>query len=340
MLAELAEDTGSDFAQLIGFGPDLQIGFNWIDGKRDAGEMSAAVMALPSEVNYRVAAHLAFPEEAVLHEKHYGHVAARIPAQDYVQACRKYGIEHGCQTDLYEGPDGFIGLALLRSAQTGRTTARARRQFDAWRRKASTAVALQIALEREGFHVIAGTMEAMNAAAFVLDRQMQVQAFTPRAEESLAAGTLALEDGRLTRKGPAGAMLQKLLADVGVQRIAAGRVPLAARNGHGADVVQVHRLPAREWGFGFAPFAIAILNSPAPTPALPDAIEQLRAAFGLTRTEADIALRLTRGADRQTVGRDKGVSQETIRSHLRAIYAKMGVRREVDMVRLASELLR
>ena len=39
-LLQLAETTGSDFAQIIGFGADINTDFNWLAGERDGLDMS------------------------------------------------------------------------------------------------------------------------------------------------------------------------------------------------------------------------------------------------------------------------------------------------------------
>ncbi|QZH74144.1 MAG: helix-turn-helix transcriptional regulator [Erythrobacter sp.] len=338
VLTSLCDDTGSDFAQLIGFGPTLEIDFNWMVGNRPGEAMEAEVLALPSDINYRVVAHSSFPGEAILYERHYSHVIPSLPSATYIEACRKYGIQHGCQTDLYEGPEGFIGMAVLRSAKNGPTTLDNRRVFDAWRRHAGAAVSFQIALEREGFRVIAGAFEAMKAAAFVLDRQLRVRAMTPRADEALSAGAIKLSDHRLAACDPREQLpLDGLLSSLGTGQLDAGRLPMRLPDGQIFSLL-VNRLPQREWEFGFAPFAIAVATMPQME--CEDATERVRTTFDLTRTEAEIALLASKGADRPTMCQQRGISKETLRSHMRAIYAKVGVRREAELVRLIGELLR
>lgn len=56
--------------------------------------------------------------------------------------------------------------------------------------------------------------------------------------------------------------------------------------------------------------------------------------FGLTETETSIALGLAAGRSMAELAGDLGFTENTIRSYSRSIYAKLGVRRQVDLVRL------
>ena len=64
----------------------------------------------------------------------------------------------------------------------------------------------------------------------------------------------------------------------------------------------------------------------------------LRGAFGLTATEAEVALALVGGASASAIARDRAVSLETIRSHLKTIFAKTGTRRQAHLVALILQL--
>jgi DNA-binding CsgD family transcriptional regulator len=335
-LAHLAAATGSDMAQLIGFGSGFDISFNWINGGQQA--MSDAILPLPTETNFRVAAARRFPSQAILDERHYEAVVPTLPSREYVELCREWDIPYGCQTNLREQADGLIGLALLRSERNGRTTARERALFDRARRDAAAAVSLQIGLEEQGYRLIAGAFEAMSSACFVLDRAMRVRATTPQAEALLSAGRLRLSDGRPSARGDKGDALARAMRDLHLGAGASRRVILAGEPGASALSIQVHRLPRREWDLGFAPHAILLATQADPVAGQQDA--GLRAAFGLTTTEAEIALMLARGMVRPAICAARGISNETLRSHLRAIYAKLGVRREAEVVRVLNALMK
>ena len=62
--------------------------------------------------------------------------------------------------------------------------------------------------------------------------------------------------------------------------------------------------------------------------------ERLRELFGLTRSEARVALALLEGASPREAAEALGVSFYTVRGHLAQIFDKTGVKRQSEMVRL------
>lgn len=64
----------------------------------------------------------------------------------------------------------------------------------------------------------------------------------------------------------------------------------------------------------------------------------LRRVLGLTVTEAEVALALACGATASAIARDRAVSLETVRSHLKTIFAKTGTRRQATLVALVLQL--
>lgn len=58
----------------------------------------------------------------------------------------------------------------------------------------------------------------------------------------------------------------------------------------------------------------------------------LRGRFGLTESEADVALALARGRSLREIAGVRGVAIDTIRSHLRTVFSKTGTRRQASLV--------
>lgn len=64
----------------------------------------------------------------------------------------------------------------------------------------------------------------------------------------------------------------------------------------------------------------------------------LRGSFGLTDAEAGLAQRLSDGQTLLEIAAELQVSPHTVRNHLRAVFDKMGVKRQGDLIRALSQL--
>ena len=82
---------------------------------------------------------------------------------------------------------------------------------------------------------------------------------------------------------------------------------------------------------GIRPMALIHLVDPAqPRVKMIDALVQL---FGLTPAEARIAALIANGQSIQDIVSSTGNSSNTVRSQLRAIFSKLGVRRQSQLIR-------
>lgn len=102
----------------------------------------------------------------------------------------------------------------------------------------------------------------------------------------------------------------------------------------GQESISLLVRPAARGGNGklaIRPTAVLHLVDPAqPRLKVIDALVQL---FGLTRTEARVALSLSNGFSINETAEATGTSKNTIRSHVRAIFSKMGVSRQAELIR-------
>jgi DNA-binding CsgD family transcriptional regulator len=80
-------------------------------------------------------------------------------------------------------------------------------------------------------------------------------------------------------------------------------------------------MPAAVFSLGES---ILVLVSPRGAPTLP-APERLVERFGLTRREAEVALRIASGATRDAIAAELGVSPHTVRAHTERVFLKLGV---------------
>lgn len=84
--------------------------------------------------------------------------------------------------------------------------------------------------------------------------------------------------------------------------------------------------------------AAVLLTIHSPYDRQPADGEALRAIFGLTHTEAAIAVALSAGHDTASTSLQLGVTVGTVRVHIKAIFRKLGINRQQDLVQIVSNL--
>lgn len=85
--------------------------------------------------------------------------------------------------------------------------------------------------------------------------------------------------------------------------------------------------------------ALVVVSARNQAAAPGDLEAALLASFALTAAEADIAIRLTRGATRAAIATARGVSLGTVKSQIKSVYQKVGVTREVELAACLASLL-
>ncbi|TXS95494.1 helix-turn-helix transcriptional regulator [Parahaliea maris] len=109
------------------------------------------------------------------------------------------------------------------------------------------------------------------------------------------------------------------------------RVP--RENGHQDLGLVIRPIASSEWGEAQASPCAAVFIS---DPDLRESASQqtLGELFGLTPAEANLAILLSRGLSLAEVSDSQNVSQHTARAQLKSIFAKTGVSRQAELVRL------
>lgn len=333
--------TRSARAQLLGIGPTATL-FNYMPDIEEAYQREFnEIEAWRPEVNWRVAVSGGTME--VLSERHYDAARAKLSSDIYDDHCRHWGGLYGAQTVLEQGDGELVGLAILRDETAGRTTAADRRAFADGADHARAAVRMQRAMTDRGVRLLAGALEGLDLAAFLLDRNGRVVAMTPEAEMILASGIgLRVAGGRLVGLEDRGRL------QVAIARALAGDGDAlpgteTAWVGHVApthpvlrcDVIRLPRdaLPSRG-----DVRVLVVAHRPDVLPASAQA--PLRQALGLTAAEAEIALRLADGTDREAIAAERATSTHTLSTQIKSVLAKSGVTREAELVALVNRLMR
>lgn len=185
----------------------------------------------------------------------------------------------------------------------------------------------------------AGVSARDRRCACLLDRFGRVIRTSPRFEHVLRAGELLRLEGKrlVALDEQAGSALSAALASLatGRERRAAA-IPLS-RGGESPSIFSLY--PLDETATAKLPGAAAtlgVLTNPAQRQGRID--RRLQRAFGLTLRETKVAALLADGRDLEQIAADLSISRETVRVHLRNIFAKTDTRRQTEFIRLITLL--
>lgn len=181
--------------------------------------------------------------------------------------------------------------------------------------------------------IYAGAVAQMAIGVVTLDREGKALRVN-----SHASAILAKDDGIKLRNG---AILLEDTALARQLRARLGRVdddePLTLRierpSGAGDLLLVVTRAPGPgHVAAGGGPAAVLFLTDP--TGARQVEADTLRDLLGLTPSQAEVAARLADGLSLTEVAERLRISPNTVRAHLRSIFAKTGVKRQSQLIQL------
>jgi len=183
------------------------------------------------------------------------------------------------------------------------------------------------------------TMDRMLVGTVVFDEKGAVMR-----TNCVADAVLAEKDGiRISQSGlhaefPAeDRELQRLiklaLSSAGAAPAVPEAMSVTRRSGRASLGVLVRHVPLGEWSEDrHRPTAVAFIRDPERKSQLSQ--EMIRHLFGLTGAEATLALLLANGLTLDEAAAELKIRKNTIRAHLRSIFAKTGVRRQTTLVHL------
>lgn len=341
-LEQLAAATGSRGGELITFGADATVPMHLMTGvDPDLIPAFEAGGGCTPEFNPRVKAGFAAPALQVLAEADFLTPDEHKHHPHYREFACPWDIPFICLTVLERTENLLIGLSVVRSERDGHINSEQRRAFASIAPHVRAAVRTQMALENKGPALLAGALEALSIAAFVCDGTGSVRAMTPSAEALAGDGrTLRLKQGRLQAQSHEATRALENAIGAATKGLVRPAHPVMKtvliRSEQAPLVLEVVSLPRRECEFGFPVRALVVVRGPRNTQARKMAI--LQTAYRLTPAEVEIALQIADGRTAEAIAASRGVAIGTVRSQLKAIFPKLGVTRQLELVASVNQL--
>jgi DNA-binding CsgD family transcriptional regulator len=195
---------------------------------------------------------------------------------------------------------------------------------------------LSARLRLERARTASETLAAVGLPALVLNEQGKVLAANSLIEALTGYVQWRAQDRVSLKDKAADQLLRDAIAAIDV---ASGSVRSFPVRDVGAEVMMVAhiipiRLSARDI---FVRCAAALVLTPVTLPQAPP-VELVQSLFDLTPAEARVARELAGGETVETIASARGVSQNTIRAHVRGVLEKTGCNRRVDIVALLTAI--
>lgn len=209
-------------------------------------------------------------------------------------------------------------------------------KLDALRPHLARSTLLSARLQLERARIASETLAALGLPALVLDEQGKVLA-----ANSLIDGIKEYISWRaFDRISLMDKAADQLLRDaIAAINVAGGSVRSFPVRDAGAEAMMVAhvipiRLSARDI---FVRCAAALVLTPVTLPQAPP-VELVQSLFDLTPSEARVARSLASGETVEAIASARGVSQNTIRAHVRGVLEKTGCNRQADVVALLTAI--
>lgn len=257
----------------------------------------------------------------------------------YFRFHAKHGIGRSCMVG-FSTPEDMLVMTLHRKLVDDFFSAEEVSVLGAMRDRLTLASTLMRSAMQ---HRVAGMMEAFemaDVAAIFFNRFGKVTSANGDAAR-LLGGELQVSNGELRSRRPEETRrirerMRSVLSEAWLRPDGADGPILIAREGRQPLAMRIQRLGGNLPDFFSPSVGVCLLEDPERRSAAEP--ELLRQAFGLTRTEAEVAVLLSRGMRLRQIAGQKSISYETARAHLRSIFAKTGASRQADLIVLTGNL--
>lgn len=238
----------------------------------------------------------------------------------------------------FKANGGLWAMPLLRSKQQGSISRAQARALASVSGHLGRVVELATLLDARRATEHIAMLHLSGAAAGLLDWRGNVTGLTPAAEAMLDT-SLYLRAGALAAwHGPSDAALQQLIQVAVANKDTKATATGIAIERPGRRPVVVKAIPLTDTlasAFGRARALLLFTDLDKNTPPISDT---LRTIFGLTPAESRLAIELTSGNAIDDAAERLGIAKETARNQLKAIFRKVNINRQSELVALLARL--
>lgn len=268
-------------------------------------------------------------------------VGALERTEFYNDWMRPQGLRHGVSCQLTDRHGLAYSLGVIRGAARAEFGRDDQRLLSAAMPHIQRALELGYELERLDLHV-GGVLQAFTAlgmGALTVDALGQIIYANAAADRLLSTtAALSVRSRRLSavRETLDGPLRRAIAGATGEGRRRRGRTgAVLTIPRHDAPPLTLSVSPLQDEhqvGLGYEPLALLILSDPLD--AAPGDAGALAAAYGLTPAEAALAAALMDGETLAAYARRVGLALPTVKTQLSAVFAKVGVNRQADLMRV------
>lgn len=260
------------------------------------------------------------------------------------EVLRPQGIGHNGMIALAAREDFRVAFNICRSERRGPFSEDDRRFFE-WL-SPHLRRSVHLGFRVQGYHALRraeyGVLDQFASGVILIDRQARI-VYVNAAAQSHASedGALVLRGQGVTTRSPEHARRLEALIRAALQGTPASMMS-APRRSDGRQVVMLaSSVRGKDVGrfsdLGMAD-AAALLFIVDPADRAATSSAWLMEAYGLTPAEARVALAVAEGSAIAETADRLGLSANTIKTHLRGVFAKTGVRRQAELTRLVTSI--
>ncbi|HVZ98772.1 MAG TPA: helix-turn-helix transcriptional regulator [Caulobacterales bacterium] len=241
---------------------------------------------------------------------------------------------------LASSPDLIFVTAVSHSHKQGPPCGEEMERYQALLPHLKAAARLQMRLEDEAAAIAMGALEGLRVAAIVCDFAGRIVAMSAPAEAMLREGALiAQRNGMLAAASPAcqKALSEALERALLLENLFAPRssaVLLKSEDESDAKVADVAPFPSSRNNFRLGARILVTVGGPRR-----ERHNRVLIELGLTEAEASVARALVGGASTREIAERRGVRFDTVRTQIKAIYGKLGVRRQSELFNRLRDVL-